>query len=50
MPAKNTAMRNAGNLIIGDGSVRITVNEESNFFRGQLFAVPLAVNQVDSSH
>ena len=39
-----------GHLIIGDGSAGITVNEESDFVRGQLFAVPLAMDQVDSSH
>ena len=39
-----------GHLIIRDGSAGITVNEESNFLSGQLFAVPLAMDQVDSSH
>ena len=50
MPEKKTAIRNADNLIIRDGSAGITVNEESDFVRRKFFAVPLAMDQVDSSH
>ena len=39
-----------GHLIVGNSPVGITVNEIRDFFRGQFFAVPLPVDQVDSSH
>ena len=37
-------------LIIGDGAAGVTINQESDFFPGQFFAVPLAVYQVDCAH
>jgi len=39
-----------GGLIVGDGTVGITVYHEGDLFGGQFFAVPFPVNQVDSAH
>ena len=42
--------KEGGGLIVGNGTVGITVYDVGDLFGGQFFAVPFPVNQVDSAH
>ncbi len=50
MPEKIHGHRKSRHLVIGDFAASVAIHKVSKFLWGKLLSIPLAMNQVDSTH